>query len=113
MKTTKVKSAADEAYTERNRLVALLAHLMPMSGIRKTDIPGWDPEWHNCVYVDTSCGQLSWHYHDDDSHFFADLPPYEKPWDGHTTEEKHTRLDSLTRMLVDPPDLRMADHEGQ
>jgi hypothetical protein len=81
-------------YEERNRLVALLARLFP-SGIRKTEIEGWEPEWHNCVYIDTPTGQLSWHYHDSEAHLFEDLPPYTKPWDGHSTPEKYHRLDQL------------------
>ena len=92
---------SDSVYTERNRLVAMLATLIPGSGIRKTDIEGWDPCWHNCVWVDTSEGQMSWHYHDNDSHLFAHLPPYSKPWDGHTTEEKYARLERLMRKVAD------------
>ena len=82
------------AYTERNRLVALLTRLWP-SGIAKTDIPGWQPQWHNCVYIDTPAGQLSWHYHDEDAGLFAHLPAYAKPWDGHSTEEKYERVGRL------------------
>lgn len=85
----------DNAYTERNRLVALLARIYP-SGIRKTAIDGWDRCWHNCVFVDTPAGQMSWHYHDQDADLFAGLPPYTKPWDGHTTPEKYQRLWRLT-----------------
>jgi hypothetical protein len=51
------------AYSERNMLVAALAHLFP-AGVKSTDIPGWDAEWHNCVFIDTPAGQMSWHYHD-------------------------------------------------
>lgn len=87
---------SDAAYTERNRLVAFLARKFP-SGLRKTEIEGWDPEWHGCVFIDTPEGQMSWHYHDSDAHLFAGLPPYEKPWDGHTTPEKYERLARLSR----------------
>ena len=85
---------SDQAYTERNRLVAFLARLYP-SGLKKTDIEGWDPEWHNCVFIDTPFGQMSWHYHDDDAHLFSGLPPYQGEWDGHSTEEKYRRLKLL------------------
>lgn len=91
-------SAADEAYTERNRVVALLACLYP-SGITKTAIEGWDPCWHNCVYIDTPRGQMSWHYHDRDAWLFEDLPSYDKPWDGHSTKTKYRRLAALTGEL--------------
>jgi len=89
------ESSKNCAYTERNQLVALLSRLYP-SGIRKTDIPGWDPEWHGCVFIDTPEGQMSWHYHDSDAGLFVGLPPYEKPWDGHSTVEKYQRLWRLT-----------------
>lgn len=82
---------SDRAYEERNRLVAFLARIFP-SGIRKTDIEGWDPEWHGCVFVDTPAGQMSWHFHDREAFLFESLPVYQKPWDGHTTGVKYERL---------------------
>lgn len=85
----------DKVYKERNTLVALLARVFP-SGIKKTAIEGWDPEWHNCVYIELPCGsQCSWHYHDRDAYLFNDLPPYEKEWDGHTTENKYLNIEEL------------------
>lgn len=84
----------DAAYEERNKVVAALAHLFP-SGIAKTDIPGWTPEWHGCVYIDLPTGQVSWHYHDSQAWLFDELPPYDKPWDGHDTDEKYRRLGML------------------
>jgi hypothetical protein len=93
-----VKSDADRAYTERNRLVAFIARRFP-SGLRRTEIPGWDPCWHGCVFIDTPEGQLSWHYHDDDAALFEGLPPYTRPWDGHSTEEKYARLERLSQRL--------------
>lgn len=89
-------TAKNLAYTERNRLVAFVARMLPTCGTRKTDIPGWDPEWHGCVFIDTVEGQLSWHYHDSDAHLFASLLPYPHPWDGHSTPEKYERLWKLT-----------------
>lgn len=86
--------AKNQAYEERNRLVAVLARIWP-SGVAKTDIEGWDPAWHNCVYIDTPVGQASWHFHDSDAHLFEGLPPYRGAWDGHSTEEKYARLASL------------------
>ena len=38
---------------------------------------------------------MSWHFHDDDAHLFEGMLPYEKPWDGHTTEQKYERLQAL------------------
>lgn len=88
----------NSAYNERNCVVAALAHIYP-SGIRKTAIEGWDDEWHNCVFIDTPVGQLSWHYHDTEVAAFADLLAYTKEWDGHTTAQKYERLAQLRREL--------------
>lgn len=88
------KQRKDDAYRERNQVVAALAKLFP-SGIAKTAIDGWDAEWHGCVYIDLPTGQVSWHYHDSQGDLFAGLPPYSKPWDGHDTAEKYRRLSLL------------------
>jgi hypothetical protein len=74
--------------------VALLARIYP-SGIRRTEIEGWDPEWHGCVYIELPTGQASWHYHDNEAHLFSDLPPFDGKWDGHTTEQKYRRVHAV------------------
>lgn len=84
----------ESAYSERNKLVAFLAHCYP-AAIARTAIEGWDPEWHWCVYINTPAGQMSWHYHDSDAHLFDDLPLFSGQWDGHTTEQKYDRLRAL------------------
>ena len=99
-------SAVDAAYTERNHLVAVLARLFP-SGIKRTEINGWEPGWHGCVYIDFPSGQASWHYHDREAYLFDDLPPYSGEWDGHTTDEKYERL--LEYIVT----LRFAKHRNQ
>ena len=81
----------NNAYKERNQLVALLTTLFP-SGKAKTAIDGWDEAWHGCVYIDFPWGQASWHYHTDDEWMFEHLPPYIKQWDGHTTDEKYRAI---------------------
>ena len=88
------QEASDSAYRERNQVVAALAKQFP-SVVTKTDIPGWDPAWHNCVYITLPTGQASWHFHDNDSDLFRDIPRGEMKWDGHTTPEKYERLDKL------------------
>lgn len=88
--------AKDQAYHERNELVAALARIYP-SGLATTDIPGWDPKWHGCVYIDLPTGQVSWHFHDSEAFLFEGLPPYRGEWDGHTTEQKYERLARLGR----------------
>ena len=84
-------SDKDQAYFERNCLVAALARLYP-SGVKRTDIPGWSPDWHGCVYIDLPAGQISFHFHDSHAHLFEDLPPYQSEWDGHDKAEVIRRL---------------------
>lgn len=91
---TDMERRKDEAYLERNQVVAALAKCFP-SGTGKTAIEGWDPEWHGCVYIDLPTGQVSWHFHDSQSYLFGDLPPYQGKWDGHDTPEKYKRLAAL------------------
>lgn len=90
------RETANNAYRERNQLVALLSTLFP-SGKAKTAIEGWDEAWHGCVYIDFPWGQASWHYHTDDEWMFAHLPPYTKVWDGHTTEAKYAAIAAAIR----------------
>ena len=93
-----MKAKKDKAYEERNRLVALVGRMalsMGMNvGITKTDIEGWDPEWHHCIYIDLPTGQVSWHYHDEHAQMFYGFPPYSGAWDGHDTSEKYRRVDA-------------------
>ena len=91
------RAAKDQAYFERNQVVAALAKLFP-SGTARTAIEGWEPEWHGCVYIDLPTGQVSWHYHDDQAYLFKDLPAYAGAWDDHTTEQKYyERLAALVK----------------
>jgi hypothetical protein len=85
------REATNNAYRERNQLVALLSTLFP-SGKAKTVIEGWDEAWHGCVYIDFPWGQASWHYHTDDEWMFEHLPPYTGEWDGHSTEAKYAMI---------------------
>jgi hypothetical protein len=88
----------DVAYRERNKLIRFLAAIYN-AGIKRTEIDGWDPKWAGCVYIDTPEGQMSWHYSDEEAPLFADLPPYEREWDGHTTEQKYERLATLVSRI--------------
>ena len=87
-------AAKDNAYSERNRLVALLAS-MYKSSLCQTDIPNWEPDWHWCIFIETPEGQLSWHIHDSELPLFSHIPRRAAAWDGHTTEEKYRRVDAL------------------
>lgn len=90
-----LRERKDAAYEERNRLVAVLASLFP-SKMKRTNIPGWDPEWHWCVFIDLPAGQASWHVHESQLHLFEHVRVnHAVEWDGHTTEEKYERVASL------------------
>lgn len=84
-----------KSYMERAHLVAALCRLFP-SGKRQTDIPGWKPDWHGCVYIDLPSGQISYHYHDSHADIFDWLPEYTKPYDGHDKDEVHRRLAAIS-----------------
>ncbi|WP_349745350.1 hypothetical protein [Roseateles cavernae] len=92
----RTETVCDAVYLERNQVVAALAKCFP-SGIARTAIEGWAPEWHGCVYIDLPTGQASWHYHDREAHLFEGLPPYAGQWDGHDTPEKYRRLAALPK----------------
>lgn len=89
---------------ERNRVVAALAWMALKSGwkvgVKRTDIEGWKPQWHGCVYIETPTGQVSWHFHDDHAYLFERLPEFDGEWDGHDTETKYERLRRLTEHPV-------------
>lgn len=91
---SEASSGEDQAYLERAYVVAALARLYP-SGIRKTDIPGWKPNWHGCVYIDLPAGQISFHYEDSQAPLFAALPAYTRPYDGHSKADVFIRLGLL------------------
>lgn len=92
----RVRGAKDNAYEERNRVVAALSKVFPAVRTR-THIVDWDSEWHGCVYLSLPTGQASWHYHDRHAWMFEHLPFVEHvEWDGHSTSEKYERLAALT-----------------
>lgn len=97
--------AKNGAYAERNKVVAAFAKMALVFGwpvvVTNTAIEGWEPEWHNCLYIETPHGQLSWHFHDSEMGLLATFPNtenrhYARGWDGHTTDEKYERLAKLT-----------------
>ena len=93
--TQPLKAEKDEAYRQRNVLVAALARMYP-SGIRRTEITGWSDDWHGCCFIDLPSGQISYHYHDSQAHLFDGLPPYTKEWDGHDKKTVEDRLLTIT-----------------
>jgi hypothetical protein len=107
----RLEEARDVAYLERNQLVSLLSKLFP-AGLKRTAIEGWDPAWHNCVFLDLPTGQASWHFHDREEYLFAHLGPYAGEWDGHTTGEKYARIEMYPYKPPIPPALTEAELRG-
>ena len=116
MKKKKIKTyksfkmfSKDQAYWERNQLVAALSKIYP-SSIGWHSGKDWDDEWRNIVYITIPVAwyhmmpmesplprdrQISWHIHEDDLIYFKHLRRKGEQWDGHTTEEKYERLQNL------------------
>lgn len=101
-------ASKNQAYTERNHLVAFLSCLYPSHLSRHDeDDETWDREWLSIVCVhaympeSTDVIQMTWHIHD--SHlplfFHLRLDPT-CTWDGHTTDEKYARLERLSKWLM-------------
>jgi hypothetical protein len=97
-KLNEATAAKDQAYSERNQCVALIAKLAAAQGyavgLGKHDPKdyNWEDDWRNIVYIDLPTGQISWHIHDSELEFFDGLPAYKQAWDGHSTDEKHRRM---------------------
>ena len=88
----------DNAYSERNRLVAALTKLFPAwIEWHSEEDNSWDNDWRNIIYIDLPAGQVSWHIHKSEVEQFYHLKMKEgkSSWDGHTTEEKYKRLAEL------------------
>ena len=103
-----IKKQKDNAYWERNQLVAALSKLLPAHLAKHPESDkDWDDDWRTIVvvYLEGNMNrdfigqdkqtdlQMTWHIHDSDIPLFDHL--YYKTdfyWDGHTTEEKYRRL---------------------
>lgn len=86
-----MNSVKNNAYRERNRVVAALAKLFP-SGVA---VDPSEPDWP-VLYIDLPDGQVSWHFQRSEAvELLAGIPKYEGEWDGHSTEEKYARLKAL------------------
>lgn len=90
-----------DLYRERAHLLALLASVLDpsMSHIGETDpeAEGWP-----VLTFETPAGQGSWHIAPGDVALFAHIRPTtadDRPWDGHTTEEKYARVALLSRAM--------------
>ena len=90
------KDWKNQAYKERDRLVALMSKIYPAHLCRHSeeDIE-WEDDWRWIVCVHTPAGQATWHINDSELPMFAHLPRLGNHWDGHSTAEKYVRLGSI------------------
>jgi hypothetical protein len=98
----------NQAYSERNKVVAALAHLLSRNIFRNTRVgvaqhdptdKDWENDWRTILVIELPTGQVTWHFHDSEKYLLEGLPILDDyKWDGHTTEEKYRRLlEFLTR----------------
>lgn len=97
LQLNEAKEAKDNAYKERDQLVAALSKLFPASLERHPDEDTtWENDWRWIVFIDLPTGQASWHIHDSELPLFAHLPRRQgRKWDGHSTPLKYKRLNAL------------------
>jgi hypothetical protein len=92
------RAERDAAYAERALIVAALAHSYRLDPAgrawRGIDVNG-ETGFQTVCFIELPTGQVSWHFADADTHLLKGLPESDRPWDGHTTEEKHRRLNAL------------------
>lgn len=101
-----LKRQKDEAYSERDRVVAALCATAVALGwpvFLGTHVGEWEDDWRNIIYIETPYGQVSWHYHDSERNLFWMHTMEGKPWDGHSTDKKYERLWSFVHDGVDVP----------
>jgi len=118
MSNEELIKAKDNAYWERNQLVAALSKFMPSYLARHPDEDTeWEDDWRNIVVIEippeyTEDGrkekshpnlpigqglQMTWHIHDHDLPMFDHLLTRSwHQWDGHSTQEKYRRLRLLS-----------------
>jgi len=110
----------DTPYRERNKLVAYVAKIFPSHlSLHPAEDATWEPDWRNIVCVHSPAGQMTWHIHDSEAVQFSFLDmTTDCEWDGHSTEEKYRRLESLrgsqleaVRAFVERVEQRLPDYD--
>ena len=84
----------DQAYWERNQLVAYLSKLFPswIETHPKED-EMWEKDWRHIINIEFPEGLYWWHIHDSELKYFSHLQVKEtNSWDGSSTEEKYDKL---------------------
>lgn len=104
----------DQAYWERNQLVAALSKVFPAWLERHpAEDKEWEDDWRWIVFIEVPTmgleqkhvqggfmmkhtRQLTWHIHDSELDNFYHLNRRDThSWDGHDTQEKYNRLSNL------------------
>lgn len=90
----------DQAYSERDKVVAALSRCFPAHICRHPDEDKeWDNNWRWIVCIHLPTGQATWHIHKSELTLFPHLRIFGPGhWDGHSTEEKYNRLARLPIM---------------
>lgn len=108
-----IEGEKNQAYWERNQLVAALSKVFPSHLCRH---PDEDKEWENdwrwivCIHIPVlhrgpsiavanpdwiEETQVTWHIHDSEKPLFDHLEIKDNHWDGHSSETKYQRLSGL------------------
>lgn len=88
------KTEKDQAYWERNQLVAYLSKIFrAWLEEHPPEDKTWEKDWRNIVFIAFPEGVYSWHIHDDEMPNFDHLYFKEgNSLDGSTTEQKYEAL---------------------
>jgi hypothetical protein len=113
--TTQHDAAVEQLEAARRELVhalSLISAIYPAVLCRNSDDTSMYPnatlpEGVTVLYVQTLAGQLAWPIEQTERGLFrhvGNVPPgdHRARWDGHTTEERHRRMNQQRRMLVEP-----------
>ena len=97
-----VEAERDGAYRERAHLLAWLATLYAAHSVIVPAIDIDDEDGWHLLFLSVAGRQLSWHISPRDIGLFAhvqrvDVGDNRAQWDGHTTDEKYSRIRSLSR----------------
>jgi hypothetical protein len=90
-------STLDDAYFDRNQAAMALARVCGSYGFPfgvRAD-PN-EPDWP-VLFIDLPQGQVSWHL--PKGELPGEWPTYDKPWDGHTLEQKRERIAAFIKYL--------------
>jgi hypothetical protein len=112
------RRAKDQAYSERNALVAVMTKVWPSHLLdHPRNLPDYDPEYPVavCVHI-PEAGQQGWHVHRDELHLFSHLKGLDIPscpgWQPYSTQEKYQRLGQLPVLRRDAVRTALRESSG-